>query len=96
MNDVHQRITDFYIQFEQAQTEEEKLHVAQARQQYYDQLSPEDQKIAREAAKPFLRKLIHWLEEEVEPVLQRAKEMRARAEERRLTARTPESADHPQ
>ena len=95
MNSVHVRITAFYHQMEQAQSQDEKMAIKQARQTYYDHLSEEDQRIARKAAEPFLDKLIKRIKEEVDPLMERYQEMMERVNARNATACTTESADRP-
>jgi glutamyl-tRNA reductase len=95
MNPVHVRITAFYHQMEEAQSEEEKIAIKQARQVYYDQLSEEDQRIARKAAEPFLDELIERIKQEVDPLMERYYDIMERINARNATAYTTESADRP-
>ncbi|GAB3644039.1 hypothetical protein [Spirosoma arcticum] len=95
MNSVHAQITAFYLQMEQAQSQEEKTAIRKVRQDYYDHLSEEDQRIARKAAEPFLDKLIERIEQEVDPLIERYHEMMERINARNATAYTTESADRP-
>lgn len=95
MNPVHVRINAFYHQMEEAQSPEEKIAIKQARQAYYDQLSEEDQRIARKAAEPFLDELIKQIKQEVDPLMERYYEMMERVNARNATAYTTESADRP-
>jgi glutamyl-tRNA reductase len=95
MNPVHVRIAAFYHQMEEVQSEEEKIAIKELRQAYYDQLSEEDQRIARKAAEPFLDKLIKRIEQEVDPLMERYYEMIERINARNATAYTTESADRP-
>ncbi len=92
MNPVQTRISAFYKQMEQARLEHERLLIKQDRQQYYDQLSKTDQKIARKAAEPFLAQLAEQIESEVEPTLNQLDEVLARIDARKLTKQTTESA----
>ena len=95
MSQVHEQITNYYLQMEKATSEDERLLIKQARQEYYDQLSQTDKKDAREAAKPFLEKLIQLLEREADPMLKKTEEMLERINARNATAYTTESAAHP-
>ncbi|MFD2572490.1 hypothetical protein ACFSUS_17765 [Spirosoma soli] len=92
MNSVQTRISMFYKQMEEVQSEQERLAIKQARQQYYDQLSESDQKIARKTSELFLAQLAQQIEAEIDPKLDRLDDVLAHIQAKKLTAQTTESA----
>ena len=80
INDIKETVETYHSRFGMATTDEERQQLAVAYQTFIDQLTASQQVVAREVARPFLLNAVA-MAEQMEPTLQRAKDMLNRRQE---------------
>ncbi len=78
--DIKETVEKYHREFRQAATDVARQQLFVAYRTFINQLTPDQQLLAREAAKPYLLEVIA-MAEEMEPFLQRAKDMLSRRQE---------------